>query len=63
MLRSFKWAFNCSMSKTETLGQGVKYVQSQQYRHQNDVVLVNLEHISHFFSEVSVVDYEQLIAG
>ena len=51
------------MSKTETLGQGVKYVQSQQYRHQNDVVLVNLEHISHFFSEVSVVDYEQLIAG
>ena len=33
----------------ETLEQGVKYVQSQQQRHQNDAIgfIVNIEHISH----------------
>ena len=43
----------------------MKCVQSERYRHDNDVVLVgafivNFEHISHPFFSVSIVDFEQL---
>ena len=35
-------AFTCSKFTIETLEQGVKYVQSQQQRHQNDTIDVDL---------------------
>ena len=43
----------------------MKCVQSERYRHDNDVVLVgafivNFEYISHPFFSVSIVDFEQL---
>ena len=42
----------CSKLTIETLEQGAKYVQSQQWGHRKDgrsgVFIVNLEHISHF---------------
>ena len=31
-------AFTCSKSTIRTLENGMKYVQSQQYKHQNDVI-------------------------
>ena len=46
-------ALSCSKFTIEMLDQGVKYVQSQQYRHHKDascsfgVCSVNIEHVSH----------------
>ena len=60
-------AFTCSKLTLETLEQGVKYVQSQQERHQNDAwrrsgaFIVNFEHISHL--SVSSVNFEHVTAG
>ena len=34
---NFRWAFACSKLAIETLKQGMKYVQSYELRHQNDV--------------------------
>ena len=65
-----KWTysliFTYSKSTIETLEKDVKYVQSQQYKHQNDatdVVLVFLLltlNIFHTFFSVSYVDFEQV---
>ena len=56
-------AFTCSKLTVETLEQGVKYVQSQQQRHQNDarrrsgVFIVNFEHILGVF----IVNFELIL--
>ena len=62
-------AFACSKSTMETLEQCAKSVQSQLYRHHNDVsvvslvfFIVNFEQISNSFG-ISIVDFKQTNAG
>ena len=47
--------FNCSKSAIEKLEKGVKYVQSQQWRYQNDVI-----YVFHTYISVSIVEFEQV---
>ena len=58
-------AFTCSKSQIEALEKGVKYVQSYQYKHLNDIidlVLVFLLLWTYFtsFSSVSIANFEQV---
>ena len=54
---------HCSKLTIERLEQGVKYLPSQQQRHQNDarrrsgVFIVELEHISHIVLSFSIVNF------
>ena len=59
-------AITCSKLTIATLEQGVKYVQSQQYRHQNDassVVLVSFKLTFNIFHTLFYCFYCQLWAG
>ena len=58
--------FTCSNLTIETLGKGVKYVQSKQKKHQNDVndvvmvfLLLTLNIFDTFLSD-SIIDLEQV---
>ena len=58
-------AFTCSKSQIKALEKGVKYVQSYQYKHLNDMidlVLVFLLLWTYFtsFSSVSIANFEQV---
>ena len=58
-------AFTCSKSQIKVLEKGVKYVQSYQYKHLNDMidlVLVFLLLWTYFtsFSSVSIANFEQV---
>ena len=58
-------AFTCSKSQIKALEKGVKYVQSYQYKHLNDIidlVLVFLLLWTYFtsFSSVSIANFEQV---
>ena len=58
-------AFTCSKSQIKALEKGVKYVQSYQYKHLNDIidlVLVFLLLWMYFtsFSSVSIANFEQV---
>ena len=65
MYYKFQLAFTCSKSQIKALEKGVKYVQSYQYKHLNDMidlVLVFLLLWTYFtsFSSVSIANFEQV---
>ena len=58
-------AFTCSKSQIKALEKGVKYVQSYQYKHLNDIIdlvlvfLLLWTYFTSFFS-VSIANFEQV---
>ena len=66
MYYKFQLAFTCSKSQIKALEKGVKYVQSYQYKHLNDInglVLVFLLLLWTYFtsfSSVSIANFEQV---
>ena len=58
-----KLAIACFKLTIETLEQGVKYVQSEQQRHQNDWLYCQLWTYFTPYSKNSIVNFEQVNAG
>ena len=58
-----KPAFTCSKLTKETLEQGKKYVQSWQWRHQDDAVGIVLVSLLLTLSTVSIVNFEHVISS
>ena len=58
-----KPVFTCSKLTKETLEQGKKYVQSWQWRHQDDAVGIVLVPLLLTLSTASIVNFEHVIAS
>ena len=61
MIKSSQPGITSSKLTIETLEQGVKYVQN--YWRCSGAFIVNFEHIPHFVSSVSIINFEQVDAS